>query len=260
MACKVSGIALITGAASGIGKGTALAFARNGINALSLLDVNLSELESTRDELKVQFPDVEVVIMQVDVTNEMIVDDAIGKTVAQFGRIDIAVHAAGISGIPMSTHEMSVSNYQKVIDINQTGVWLCQKAVIRQMLTQESRGARKGRGVIVNVSSMFGTCASPFTITPYSASKYAVVGMTKTDAKIYAKEGIRMNAICPGYVDTPLTHHAIELGALDPEFEKTPLGRSATVEEVTDSILYLASPMSSFVCATALLVDGGYSA
>ncbi|GMG12352.1 unnamed protein product [Aspergillus oryzae] len=133
MACKVTGTAFITGAASA----TALKFAEQGITSLALLDVNLAQLESTRDELRNTFPHVEIEIMQVDVTNEASVDEAIKKTVTRFGRIDIAVNSAGISGIPSKTHELSLQEWQKVIDINQTGLWLCQRGVIQQMLTQE---------------------------------------------------------------------------------------------------------------------------
>ncbi|OGM39377.1 short chain dehydrogenase/reductase family oxidoreductase [Aspergillus bombycis] len=261
MACKVTGTAFITGAASGIGKATALKFAEQGITSLALLDVNLAQLEATRDELRSTFPHVETEILQVDVTKEASVDEAIRKTVSRFGRIDIAVNSAGISGMPTKTHELSLPEWQKVIDINQTGLWLCQRGVIQQMLTQESRGVRQGRGVIINLSSMYGIAAPPasFGIIPYTAAKHAVVGITKLDAKTYGKQGIRINAICPGYVDTPIIRAAIESGTMNSEFENTPLGRPADPEEIADSILYLASPMSSFVCGTALVVDGGYT-
>ncbi|KAF7585826.1 hypothetical protein BBP40_010048 [Aspergillus hancockii] len=259
MTCKVTGTALITGAASGIGKATAFAFANHGIDSLALLDVNLAQLETTRDELHRAFSHVDLEILQVDVTNETSVDEAIQKTAARFGDIQIAVHSAGISGVPTKTHELGLSEWQRVVDINQTGVWLSQRAVIRQMMTQESRGTREGRGVIINLSSMFGVASPPgsFGIAPYTAAKHAI---TKLDAKTYAKDGIRINAICPGFVNTPLIRPAIEKGALNAQFEKTPMGRPADLEEIADSILFLASPMSSFICGTALVVDGGYTA
>ncbi|KAB8233861.1 SDR family NAD(P)-dependent oxidoreductase [Aspergillus alliaceus] len=261
MACKVTGTAFITGAGSGIGKTTALNFARHGITSLALLDINLAQLENTRNELHIAFPHVEVEALHVDVTDEASVDGAIEMAVSRFGRIDIAVHSAGISGTPTKTHELHLSEWQKVIDINQTGLWLSQRGVVRQMLTQESRGVREGRGVIVNLSSMYGVAAPPgsFGIVPYTAAKHAVVAITKLDAKTYAKEGIRINAICPGYVDSPLIHAAIESGGLNSEFEKTPMGRPASLDEIADSILFLASPMSSYMCGSALVVDGGYT-
>jgi NAD(P)-dependent dehydrogenase (short-subunit alcohol dehydrogenase family) len=121
----------------GIGKSTAFALARNGISGLALLDLNLSLLETAQAELQIQHPNVGVEILQVDVADEASVDAAVQQTVERFGRIDIGVNCAGISGNPTSTHQMTLAEWKKVIDINQTGVWLCQRALIRQMLTQE---------------------------------------------------------------------------------------------------------------------------
>lgn len=153
MACQVKGTAFITGGGSGkfqchrlrilalriigIGKATALAFAKNGIGALALADLNTSALESTCHEISIQFPNVQVEILQVNVVDEACVDSAVRKTVERFGGIDIGINCAGISGNPTPTDQMSLSEWQKVIDINQTGLWLCQRALIRQMLTQE---------------------------------------------------------------------------------------------------------------------------
>ncbi|KAG2417647.1 hypothetical protein HFD88_008866 [Aspergillus terreus] len=262
MACQVTGTAFITGGGSGIGKGTAFVLAKNGVSALALLDVQVAQLEATRAELLEQFPSVAVEILEADVTKEAAVDEAVQRVAEKFGRIDIAVHAAGISGTPTFTHEHGLAEWQKVIDINQTGVWLCQRAVIRQMMKQESRGTRIGKGVIVNLSSMFGVAVPPaaFGIAPYTAAKHAVVAITKLDAKTYAKEGIRINAICPGWVNTPMIRKGIESGAMDAVFQNTPISRPATVEEIADSILFMVSPMSSYMCGTALVVDGGFTA
>ncbi|KAF9891863.1 hypothetical protein FE257_003348 [Aspergillus nanangensis] len=262
MACQVSGSAFITGGASGIGKGTAFALAKHGVTSLTLVDVHLAHLEETRSELLSQFPAVAVEIVEADMTKEASVAEAVQKTVDRFGRIDIAVNAAGIAPTPTFTHELELSEWQKVVDINQTGVWLCQRAQIRQMMLQESRGVRIGRGVIVNLSSMFGIASPPasFGIAPYTAAKYAVVAITKLDAKTYAKEGIRINAICPGWVDTPMIRKGIEAGAMDVVFQNTPLTRPASVDEIADSILFMVSPMSSYMCGTALVVDGGFTA
>jgi NADP-dependent 3-hydroxy acid dehydrogenase YdfG len=121
----------------GIGKSTAFALAQNGISGLALVDLNLSLLENVQTEIQSQHPDVDVEILQVNVADESSVDTAVQKTVEHFGHIDIGVNCAGISGNPTSTHQMSLTEWKKVIDINQTGVWLCQRALIRQMLTQE---------------------------------------------------------------------------------------------------------------------------
>ncbi|KAJ5327697.1 hypothetical protein N7452_008087 [Penicillium brevicompactum] len=261
MTSQIQGIAFITGGASGIGKSTAFTLARNGIKGLALLDLNVSLLEDVRSEIQSQYPTVDVEIFQVNVADESSVNTAVQKTVERYGRIDIGVNCAGISGTPTSTHQMSLEEWRKVIDINQTGVWLCQRALIRQMLSQESRGLREGRGVIVNVSSMFGIGGppGPFGIPHYTAAKHAVVGLTKMDAKAYSKDGIRINAICPGFVDTPIIKEQIESGSMDAQFQMTPIGRPAQVEEISDVMLFLCSVSSSYMCGAALVVDGGFT-
>ncbi|KAJ5935091.1 hypothetical protein N7466_004638 [Penicillium verhagenii] len=257
----IEGTAFITGGASGIGKSTAIAFAQNGIRGLALLDLDLSALKDTRDEIQAQSPLVAIEIFPVNVADEISVDEVVKKVVNQFGSIEIGINCAGISGTPTPTHLMSLHEWQKVINVNQTGVWLCQRALIRQMLKQESRGVRQGRGVIVNVSSMFGVGGppGPFSISHYTAAKHAVVGLTKMDAKAYAREGIRVNAICPGFVDTPIIGEQIKSGSMNSQFEMTPIGRPAQVEEISDVLLFLSSPMSSYMCGAALVVDGGYT-
>ncbi|GAQ09922.1 3-oxoacyl-[acyl-carrier-protein] reductase FabG [Aspergillus lentulus] len=262
MAFQVQGTAFITGAASGIGEATAHILASNGISAVALVDVNLALLEETKRELLSGHAQLRVAVFEVDVTDEASVEDAVRKTAEEFGQIDVGVNAAGISGKPDPSHETELSEWQRVIDINQTGVWMCQRALIRQMLRQESRGAREGRGTIVNVASMYGVRAPPgaTAIAPYVAAKHAVVGMTKMDAKSYAGEGIRINAICPGWVETPMISRSIECGALDSQFAMIPLGRPAAPDEIANAILFLASPMSSYMCGEAMVVDGGLTA
>ncbi|KAJ5637753.1 hypothetical protein N7490_007632 [Penicillium lividum] len=263
MAPMVKGTAFITGGhqSTGIGKSTAIAFAQNGISSLALVDLNLSVLQKTCDEIQGGYPHVAVEIFQINVADQASVEEVVSKTVDLFGGIDIGINCAGISGTPTPTHLMSLAEWQKVIDVNQTGVWLCQRSLIRQMLKQESRGVREGRGIIVNVSSMFGVGGppGPFSISHYTAAKHAVVGVTKMDAKSYAREGIRINAICPGFVDTPIIGEQIKSGSMNPQFEMTPLGRPAYVEEISDALLFLSSPMSSYMCGAALVVDGGYT-
>ncbi|OQE84705.1 hypothetical protein PENNAL_c0026G05446 [Penicillium nalgiovense] len=261
MTSHVQGIAFITGGASGIGKSTAFALAQNGISSLALVDLNLPLLENVQNEIRSQHSNVEVEIFQVNVADEASVDTAVHKTVERFGRIDIGVNCAGISGNPTPTHQMSLTEWKKVIDINQTGVWLCQRALIRQMLTQESRSTREGRGAIVNVSSMFGVGGppGPFGIPHYTAAKHAVVGLTRMDAKAYSRDGIRINAICPGFVDTPIIKEQIECGSMDAQFQMTPIGRPAQVEEISDAMLFLCSSASSYMCGAALVVDGGFT-
>ncbi|RLM00087.1 hypothetical protein CFD26_106972 [Aspergillus turcosus] len=262
MASQVQGTAFITGGASGIGKATAHVLAKNGISGVALVDVNQALLEETQKELLSQHAQLRVAVLQVDVTDEVAVEAAVRETVEEFGGIDIGVNAAGIGGRWAASHDMQLTDWQRVIDINQTGLWICQRALIRQMLKQESRGAREGRGTIVNIASIYGVTAPPgeFGIAPYVASKHAVVGITKMDAKAYAREGIRINAICPGWVDTPMISRSIESGALDTQFAMIPLGRPAVADEIANAILFLASPMSSYMCGAAMVVDGGVTA
>lgn len=137
MASQVQGTAFVTGAASGIGKATVHVLAKNGISAVALVDVNRALLEETKSELLSEHPRLRVAVHQVDVRDEASVEDAVRKTAEEFGQVDIGVNAAGIGGKPGPSHEMELSEWQRVIDINQTGVWMCQRALIRQMLKQE---------------------------------------------------------------------------------------------------------------------------
>jgi NAD(P)-dependent dehydrogenase (short-subunit alcohol dehydrogenase family) len=137
MACQVKGTAFITGSGSGIGKATAISFAQNGIESMALVDLNLPLLERTRDELRALFPKIKVEAFQANVADETSVENAVRETVEHFGGIDIGINCAGISGAPTPTDRMTLAEWQKVIDVNQTGVWLCQRALIRQMLQQE---------------------------------------------------------------------------------------------------------------------------
>ncbi|KAJ5089446.1 hypothetical protein N7532_008130 [Penicillium argentinense] len=255
------GSAFITGAGSGIGRGVALAFARYGVNRLALLDHKASSLEGTRNQLKIDFPETEIAILPADVTDEVSIQEAVRQATGQFRRIDYGINCAGIGGSRDPTHEMALEDWKRVIDINLTGVWICQKHLLQQMLKQDSRSDREGRGVIVNIASMYGLSSPPpaVGVSAYTASKHGVMGLTKTDAKVYARKGIRINAICPGYVHTPLIGKAIESGSMDKEFERTPAGRAGTVEEIADSIAFIASPMSSFTYGTGMTVDGAYS-
>ncbi|CZT16440.1 related to dehydrogenase [Ramularia collo-cygni] len=204
----LQGSAFITGAGSGIGQCTALAFAKNGVRQLALCDIQAAALENTSAELKSLYPEIELLLIEMDTSDESAVGSAVTQTVAAFGRIDIAFNNAGIGGPRTQTHETSLDEWQRVMDVNLKGVWLCHRAQIRQMLTQEPRdpGVRGSRGVIVNMASVLGVVASPreTPACPYAASKHAVVGFSKNDGCLYAPQKVRINAICPGYVATPL--------------------------------------------------------
>ncbi|OQE45100.1 hypothetical protein PENCOP_c002G02999 [Penicillium coprophilum] len=260
MEMQVHGIAFITGAGSGIGASTARKFAQCGISVLSLVDINITSLRSLSSEIAVASPGVKVLVQHIDVTDESSVDKAVEKTVQEFGKIDIAVHAAGIGDCGQPTHNLSLDLWQNVMNINQTGLWLCERAIIRQMLKQESRGTRYGKGVIVNVASTLGLTAAHYAVFPsYTAAKHAVIGLTKSDAKMYASHEIRINAVCPGWTLTPMTEKFISEPSMERELSSVPAGRMGKPDEIADAILFLASPMSSFVYGVGLVVDGGYT-
>ncbi|KKK23531.1 hypothetical protein ARAM_003924 [Aspergillus rambellii] len=239
-----------------------MVYAQNGIKGLALADISTSSLDNIQSQLKSQYPDIRVETFPLDVAKEEEIATAIQSAAEKFGRIDISIHGAGIAGMMAQTHELPLSEWQKVIDVNQTGVMLCDKWMVRQMLTQELRPGYEGRGLIVNVSSVMGitTPDARLRATAYTAAKHAVVALTQIDAKMYASDGIRINAICPGYVDTPLVHDAIAAGLLNFEIEKSILRRPAQADEIAHGVLFLTSRMGSYMCGAALAIDGGYTA
>lgn len=165
----------------GIGKATAFAFAKYGVQRLALSDRSAPALSATANELQSLYPSVEIKQLLIDVTKDSDIDRGVSDAVAAFGRIDIAVNNAGISGAGKPSHEMASSDWQSVIDVNLTGVWKSQRRMLQQMLTQESLGVREGRGTIVNVASMYGVVGPPGYIaaTAYTASKHGVLGLTR---------------------------------------------------------------------------------
>ncbi|KAH7153040.1 hypothetical protein EDB81DRAFT_790341 [Dactylonectria macrodidyma] len=264
MTSLLRGSAFITGAASGIGYQTAVAFASHGVTKLALADVNLKTLEASCATLRERFPDVQIIALHIDVRDAAQVKEGITKAVAEFGRLDIAVNNAGIGGSGRQTHEIEDDEWIRIVDVNLQGVYRCQKEELGIMVNQEDLGPREGRGRIINVASMLGIVSPCNNMhhTAYSTSKHGVIGLTKSDANSYGSLGIRINAICPGYVATPLL---VESMSRDPDaplakdVARTPLGRLAEIEEIADSIVLLASPMSSYMQGASMIVDGGFT-
>ncbi|KAL4908678.1 hypothetical protein BDW74DRAFT_166271 [Aspergillus multicolor] len=260
MASLLRGAGFITGAASGIGRATAISFAKHGATQLALADINLNAAEVTAKEIQSSFPRTEVLPLSLNVAKEDSINDAVKQTVSQFRRIDYAVNNAGIGGSGALSAKHDVEDWKRTIDVNLHGVWLSSRAEIRIMLEQEKReeSPRHNRGVIINVASMYGILATSLN-TPavaYAASKHGVVGLTRADAVAYAPKGIRINAICPGYVETPLVQSTMHTGAIQREIEKIPIGRLASMEEIADHITFLASPLSSYMYGSAMVADG----
>lgn len=243
-------VAFITGAASGIGQATALAFAEAGANVV-ICDVNADAGNSMAGQL---LKKTESIFIRCDVSKGEEVQRSIQQTIAQFGRIDFAFNNAGIEGEQANTPECTEENWHRVIDINLKGVWLCMKYQIPHMLKQ-------GGGAIVNCSSIAGLVG--FTGIPaYTASKHGVIGLTKTAALEYAKTGVRVNAVCPGVIQTPMidrfTHGEKQIQ--NQLVAGEPVGRVGRPEEVAATVLWLCSDQSSFVTGHSLVVDGGWVA
>ncbi|WP_195575938.1 SDR family NAD(P)-dependent oxidoreductase [Paenibacillus sp. 1001270B_150601_E10] len=239
--------AIVTGGASGIGAATVELFVKEGANVV-IADMS-DHGQALSDKLNNE--GYRTIFVKTNVTVETEVQQLIQKTVEAFGKLDIMFANAGIAK-DAPAHQLTLDNWNRTIDINLTGVFLCDKYAIEQMMAQGTRGA------IVNTGSIH-SIAGKGSVTAYAASKGGVKLLTQTLGIDYAKEGIRVNAVCPGYIDTPL------IAAASPEHKQSlinlhPMGRLGRPEEVAKAVLFLASDDASFVTGTTLLVDGGYTA
>ncbi|UKZ75599.1 hypothetical protein TrVFT333_003287 [Trichoderma virens FT-333] len=259
------GPSFISGAARGIGKATAFAFAKYGSPQIAIADVNAALLKQTAQELKDAYPDIEVLPIEFDAANADSTAKAVKTASSKFGRIDHAVNNVGIPGPLAPSASVSTKDFKNLLDINLTSMWIAQREQIKAMLQQEPIQQEFGkiRGTIVNLSSIWGGFGSRDfpTMTAYVTSKHGIIGLTKSDANQYASENIRINAICPGFTMTPI------IGTIGPEMQyildqgmhRTAMKRFAQPEELANSITYLSSWMSSFMSGEAMLVDGGFS-
>lgn len=241
--------AIVTGGSFGIGKATAIAFAQNGANVVIVDWVTDHE---TLNVIKAMGGNA--IFIQCDVSKPDQVKAMIDQTIATYGRIDYAFNNAGIEGASAVTHECTEENWDKTIGVNLKGVWLCMKYEIAEMLKQ-------GKGAIVNCASVAGLIG--FAGLPaYVASKHGIIGLTKTSALECAKLGIRVNAVCPGAIATPmidrLTGKQKEVEAQFAALE--PIGRLGQPDEVANAVIWLCSDEASFVTGNAMTVDGGWVA
>lgn len=243
-------VVVITGAGSGIGKATAIHFAKyQAIVVVS--DINLEKAEKVAH--KIVTNKGKVLPIKANVAQYKDVENLIAKTVEKFGKLDVMVNNAGIGPHLLKTHEATLRDWDRVIAVNQTGVFYGMKVALNQFLQQ-------GYGNIVNVASLAGLKALPNNIS-YSASKFAVVGMTKSVAKEYATKNIRVNAVCPGYTASPLLNQLINS---KPEMDRIlkssiPMQRYGKADEIAEAVVWLASENTKFITGQTITLDGGTS-
>lgn len=241
-------VALVTGGSSGIGRATSLAFAREGAKVV-VADVQVAGGEET--VRLIQAAGGEAIFVKTDVSQAADVEAMVNRTVETYGRLDCAFNNAGITGIIGSIIDCTEENWDRTLAINLKGVWLGMKYELIHMLKQ-------GSGAIVNTASIAGLVGFP-NLPAYIASKHGVVGLTKAAALEFAKTGIRINAVCPGYTQTPLLGPAgatSEGLAAMAAFE--PVGRLGQPQEIAATVLWLCSDAASFITGVAMPVDGGY--
>jgi len=246
--------ALVTGGASGIGRATALAMSREGARvAVS----DRAEAGIAETVALINAAGGQAIAIGGDVTRETDVAAMVARTVAAFGKIDCAFNNAGISGravgpVGQRTHEMSRESFDGMLAVNLTGVFLCLKHEIAQMLKQGTGGA------IVNTASIAGLVGLP-TATHYVAAKHGVVGLTKTAAMEYAQDKIRVNCVNPGYIKTPMTDETMKT-RYDQLMTKVPMNRLGTPEEIAEAVVWMCSEKASFMTGASHIIDGGYYA
>jgi NAD(P)-dependent dehydrogenase (short-subunit alcohol dehydrogenase family) len=244
-------VALVTGAGSGIGRATSIAFAEHGSKVI-VVDRNTDGGDETVEMIRKAGGEATLVL--ADVSDAAAVEAMVAKTVETYGHLDFAYNNAGIEGETGTVVDGDEAHWDRVIDVNLKGTWLCMRAELKQMLAQ-------GRGVIVNCASIAGLVGFAGS-APYVASKHGVIGLTRTVALEVAETGIRVNAICPGVIATAMVERALgdSAEALVAANGMQPVGRMGKPEEISSAVLWLCSDGAAFTTGEALVVDGGYVA
>jgi len=245
-------VAIVTGAASGIGRATARAFAQSGVKVV-LADISAEVGEGVAGEISRQ-TGTATSFVKCDVSKAIEVERMVRHAIERFGRVDYAFNNAGTEGVAAATAECTEENFDRTLAIDLKGTWLCMKHEIAQMLKQ-------GGGAIVNCSSIAGLVGFP-NLPAYVAAKHGVIGLTKTAALELAKSNIRVNAICPGVIHTPMVDRFVggDAEAMRALVAGEPIGRIGEPSEIADAVLYLCSARASFVTGAALPADGGWVA
>ncbi|WP_423800855.1 SDR family NAD(P)-dependent oxidoreductase [Neobacillus sp. SAB-20_R2A] len=237
-------VAVITGGASGIGAATARLFVSEGAKVV-LVDLNEEKGKAFEAELKTL--NAEALFIKANITSEEDVANVFKQTVETFGKVDVVFNNAGIGRVQPS-HELEYSEWRNTVNVDLDGVFLVAREAIREMLKKEG-------GTIVNTASMYGWVGSPGSAA-YNAAKGGVINLTRSLALEYAEQNIRVNALCPGFIDTPIIPEESKQALA----EVTPMKRLGKAEEMAKAVLFMASDDSSFMTGNSLTVDGGYTA
>jgi NAD(P)-dependent dehydrogenase (short-subunit alcohol dehydrogenase family) len=241
-------VAFVTGASSGIGRATAEAFTRKGYRT-ALVDRDEKAGQEAQEEFRALG---DCMFVSCDVSSDAAVEAAVARTVGEWGRIDAAFNGAGIDGAGGTASTHGEAEFDRIVAINLKGVWLCMRHQLRQMQAQ-------GSGAIVNCASSAGLVGTPGMIA-YVAAKHGVVGMTKAAALENARANIRVNAVCPGMIDTPMWQRSISDELTEQLLANDPAGRLGKPEEIAAAVVFLCDPSASFVNGTVMPVDGGFTA
>ncbi|OAG05810.1 short-chain dehydrogenase/reductase-like protein SDR [Paraphaeosphaeria sporulosa] len=256
------GVAVITGAGgTGIGAAVAKGFARSGCTRIAITDINSKTLSQTKEAILSVNPSVRILDRSGDIADEIFIDSFHEEVFSRFSRLDYAVNCAGVLGSKtLKAVEMETGEFDRLNSINYRGSWLSCRAQLRNMLKQEPLDEQpKQRGAIVNIASQLGIVGRPGAAA-YCASKAAIINMTRSNAIDYSENGIRVNCVCPGVIETPMTTTSPEMvEALKPAIDIAPMKRMGTVDEVSNAVLFLCSTQASFIQGHALVVDGGYT-
>ncbi|KAJ5766761.1 uncharacterized protein N7511_004377 [Penicillium nucicola] len=266
---SLNGIALITGAASGIGQECALAFAAHGATGVIFADLDLSRVQviAAKSARIATNSSYRALPISVDVTDSAQVRGMVSQTLSMFGKIDYNVNCAGVSmNTAISLEDIPIEEWERVNRVNVHGILHCMQAVGKAMKSQpritlagRDRPRDAGKGSIVNIGSIHSFLSAPGT-AQYTTSKHAMLGLTRSAAMDFASEGIRVNAVCPSWVNTPMINDNKELAQVHKRLtEVVPLGRIAEPEEIADVALYLCSSMASYVTGSAWMADGGFT-
>jgi len=244
-------IGLVTGGTSGIGRDTAVLFAKAGAKVV-VAGRRDAQGHETVDLIRAAGGDG--LFVKTDVSKASDVEALVQKAVEQFGRLDVAFNNAGVEGVFAPIVRQSEEDWDRTININLKGVWLCLKYEIRQMLKQG------GGGAIVNMASVLGL-AGTAGVAAYSASKHGVLGLTKTAALENAKSGIRVNAVCPAYIETPMADRTLSVPSVRKYVVSShPIGRLGRPMEIAEAVLWMCSDRASFMTGQSLVLDGGFLA